>query len=186
MANIPITEKTFKRNDGEVVFLDTTRIPSMDEIRELCECNEWEVPEEGSDKYWDIVNIIKEDDGDLFRGGCVDLGWCVMQGSCGLWDGPSDCGTVAKIDDGKELLCFAYTGRGIDDVRISVTKEDGLCVSAYHHDGTNHYVLRQLTPAGERYYQRWQDGEIDATVRQCHEKLFTSKRYSKKINFYIM
>ena len=185
MANIPITEKTFKRNNGEIVFLDTTRIPSMDEIRELCECNEWEVPEEDSDKYWELVNTIKENDCDLLSD-CVDLGWCVMQGSCGLWTGNSACGTVENIGGGKELLNFAFTGRGIDDVRISVTKEDGLCISAYHHDGTNHYVLRQLTPAGERYYQRWQDGEIDATARQCHEKLFTSRRYSKKINFYIV
>lgn len=181
-----ISDRSFKENNGEVVFYDSTRIPTMDEIRELCECNEWEVPEEDSERYWEIVNTIKEDEGDLFRDGCVDLGWCVMQGSCGLWTGNSACGTVENIGGGKELINFAFTGCGIEDVKISVTKEDGLCVSAYHHDGTNHYVLRQLTPAGERYYQRWQDGEIDATARQCHEKLFTSRRYSKKINFYIM
>lgn len=186
MANYTkISDKSFKENNGEIVFYDSTRIPSMDEIREHCECNEWEVPEEGSDEYWELVTMMRNDEGNLFRDDCIDLGWCVMQGHCGLWTGNSACGTVEKIDGGKALLNFAFTGCGIEDAKISVTKEEGLCISAYHHDGTNRYVLRQLTKAGKIYYQRWQEGDIDATARQCHEKLFTSRRYSKKINFYL-
>ena len=180
-----ISDKSFKENNGEIVFYDSTRIPGMDEIREMCECNDWEVPEEDSGRYWEIVGIIREDESECFRDNCPELGWCVMQGSCGLWDGDYACGTVEEIGDGKALLRFAFTGRGIKDVKISVSKDNGLEISAYHHDGTNCYTLRQLTPAGRKYYERWQDGEIDATARECHRKLFESRRYSRKINFYL-
>lgn len=186
MANYTrISDQSFRENNGEIVFLDTTRIPGMDEIEELCECNEWEVPEEDSDRYWELVHLIQENDTDCLLDNCPDLGWCVMSGKFRRWDGTTTGGTVENIDGGKALVKFAFTGRDINDVKISVTKEEGLCISAYHYDATNSYVLRQLTPAGEKYYQRWQDGEIDATARQCHEKLFTSRRYSKKINFYL-
>ena len=185
MAYEKISDKAFKANNGELVFFDSNRSIEMDEIREFCECNDSEVPEEGSQAYWDIVNDTHEMEAEDFEGNCPEIGWCIMQGTCGLWDGPSDCGTVAEIGNGKELLRFAYTGRGIEDVRISVSKKDGLEISAYHHDGTNHYVLRQLTKAGKSFYDRWQSGDIALSSRECHRKLFQTPRYSKKINFYL-
>ena len=187
MAKEKISAECFERHNGSVLFLDTTRIPDMDEIRDYCEANDREVPEEDSEEYWDIVRQIKESDLEIFLDNCPEIGRVVMQGSCGLWYGKAACGTVASIPDGRALVDFAFTGRGIDDCRISVDQEDGLVVSALHHDGTNSYVLRELTEEGEELFDGWEAGEIHEELdeRDIHKMLFENDKYSRKIDYFL-
>lgn len=161
-----------------VTMLDTTRIPEHSEVVECCRVNDWEIPEENTPDWWDKANIIKEDELECFK---MDLGVhpgkCLAVGSAGLWYGRRDGGTFLEVNKPEDLF---YLVSNCDDVKVTVDPDDGITVRGYHHDGTNIYVVRQLTEAGERFRALHED---ELSARELHERIFNNPRLSKKITF---
>lgn len=161
-------------------LFDSDRDVSAEEIKEHCEANERPVPADGSDEWWDIVNSIREWECDDFRGDACyhfDLGRCLVRGYAGLWTGPAEGGKVMRVDRGEDLFFM-----DVDRVRV-VLEDDGLVVYGYHHDGTNRYVVYQLTERGEKFIENHED---ELSPRELHDRLIKAhlvKRVTKKMVF---
>ena len=146
------------KNDGKLLIFESERDVSNEEIAEHCEANEMEVPEEGSEGYWEIVNFLREIDWESFIGNLS----CsrklpekaVITGALGLWNGPHRI--VPKIadlagDPKGFFQKFALEG----DFSMEVGYDnDGLFVRVHHHDGSNCFRVLEVTGAGERYLER--------------------------------
>lgn len=183
MAHTAVPTTAYNEN-GQVVLLDTLEIPDLETVKESFENNDREFPGEDTEEYWDEVNFIKESNLDCFRDNVADLGTLVMRGSCGLWDGNHACGTVADVPNGQALLNVVCNGRGVDDCKIYLDREDGLRACAYHHDGTNCYTFRQLTEKGRKLYEKWENGDLGISERELHEMLW-KPAYSRKIHWWL-
>ena len=92
----------------------------------------------------------------------------VLMGTIGRWDGPAEGGfTFSTVEE----LSLAWEGCDY----IHLYDENGhFFVEAAHHDGTNHYEIRQLTEAGIQYEidHRW-----DMSPKDLHTRLW--KYYSR-------
>ena len=171
-----MAEETEKKEP--VVLLDTTRIPEHSEVVELCECNDWEVPEEDSEKWWDIANTIKEDELEFFKEDADLLGGfgdCLAVGSAGLWYGRVAGGTFLTVDKSEDLF---YLVSNCDDIKVSIDPDEGLTVTGYHHDGENEYVVRKLTDKGRAFRE---ENEFDMEPRELHAQIFDDDTLSTKI-----
>lgn len=171
MANL--TEKK------EIVLFDSMRDIEMDEIKDYCESNDREVPEENSTEYWDIVNHLREWEADDFRDNCsgmkLDLGQCLVHGYAGLWNGPSEGGILKTINGPSDLLEIA---ENCDEVKVVIDPDEGLTVKGYHHDGTNTYHVYQLTDRGNAYVDK---NSLFMDRRTLHHKLLGTKGMLKKV-----
>lgn len=97
-------------------------------------------------------------------------------GSVGRWDGVYTGGNV--FNNFKE----AFYSLTKDCDYIKIYDENGhLYIHCSHHDGSCSYELKELTTAGEEYYDRWNYGCDNRTAKQCHNQII--KRYSKLPNF---
>ena len=162
-----------------IELFDSDREVSFEEIKDHCECNDIPVPEEDSDKWWDIVNDIREWDCDDFRSDACyhfDLGLCLVKGYAGLWNGNAEGGKVMRINSANDLFFME-----VDRVRVTL-EDDGLVVYGYHHDGTNRYVVRPLNKRGEAFIDRYGD----SGTRACHERLINGKMTKKVTRKMIM
>ena len=163
-----------------IELFDSEREVSFEEIKDHCEANEIPVPEEDSDKWWDIVNDIREWDCDDFRSDACyhfDLGLCLVKGYAGLWNGNAEGGKVMRINSANDLFFM-----DVDRVRVTL-EDDGLVVYGYHHDGTNRYVVYQLTERGEKFIENHED---ELSPRELHDRLIKAhlvKRVTKKLVF---
>lgn len=95
----------------------------------------------------------------------------VIQADLGLWDGRHAGGkVVCGLANALEMTMEDYT---------KIYIEGGLLkVRAAHHDGTNHFKIRELTDCGADYYER-HNGCMDD--RELHEKLFNNYHYSRHV-----
>ena len=179
-----IKKEKVELGDGkDVVIYDSGREVTMDELREHCELNEIEVPEEGSSEYWDWVATFQEWDWQDF----VENLKCsrrrpekvVITGTLGLWDGRHEIVPVLTDMDDPEKFLGLFTRNCGCDYRVRVGyDEDGLYVSTSHHDGTNCLHIREVTPDGLEY------------IRRCDEEgeepdILSDGRYTAKIDYWL-
>lgn len=167
------------RKVPEVVYLDTRRIPTEEEVKDFWRNNhdeDDEFPEEGSDEYCQAESTIKSLEFDDFKDNFQSLGLCLVHGFAGLWDGNHEGGKVIEIDTADELF---YCVRGCDDVKV-VCDKDGLHVIGYHHDGTNTFTVKPLTKKGKAYWEHHAEQSYDV-----HHHLLDTKGYLKRIRYYI-
>ena len=174
-----------------VMFYESDRDVDMDEIREFCEINEIEVPEENSGKYWDIVTQILEPEWDDFIGNvaCSDFPACVVVvGKNGLWNGerpvfhPEYIKPTGPSYQERLKAVTAFFGKFIPncqcELRIGCDK-DGLFVEVPHHDGTNFYHIREVNERGQRYWdactERYEDPSV-SLAQPC---------FSRKIDWWL-
>lgn len=162
----------------ELVIFESDREVSMDEIREHCECNDMPVPEEDSHEYWSIVNNIREWDTEDFlcnaAGYKLNLGPCLIHGYAGLWYGHADGGKFVEINGPRDLVSLMDN---CDEVKVVIDPDDGLVVYGYHHDGTNRYIVTQLTKRGIAYV----DNHGKYNTREYHNKILTTRGLTKKV-----
>ena len=158
----------------EIEIFDSEREVSMEEIIDHCEANECEVPEEGSTAYWDIVGDFHQWECEDFRDDSLwrfKLGKCLVKGYAGLWTGPAAGGKFIEVNRGGDLFFM-----DVDRVRVVIDPEDGLVVYGYHHDGTNRYVIYQVTERGEKYIARHED---EYSPRELHERMLKAHLVKK-------
>lgn len=97
----------------------------------------------------------------------------VPRGTCGRWDGNYDAGAIIR---GFQSLYPAWK----DCDYIKLYDVDGhFMVQATHHDGTNHYELRELNQKGLGFLER---NERKMDDRKLHEALWKST-YSRLPNY---
>ena len=88
----------------------------------------------------------------------------------GLWNGRF---RVFRIYEKPTLDELFYAGRDIDEAEWYVDEYNDLRCDAYHHDGTNHYLYRQLRL------------ELGPTAREnFHDKLLNGTLTRKDLNHY--
>lgn len=151
--------------------------------------DEFPCPEEGSEAYWDEVNLQKQLEYDDFRGnfkyGPLIGKTCVF---LGFYDSrypdfrPSHGGgSVKKIESFNDFL-EAFAGRNPDVVTIWQDKE-GLHVQNAHHDGTSTSLVKTLTKKGEQYWNRKLNAD-EASYKDI-KYLAETKGMSSNIDYYL-
>jgi len=167
---------------GKTIMLyESDRDVGMDEIREYCEVNGWEVPLENSPDYWKTVEWIREPEWDDF---ISNLKYSktfpkrvVVVGSEGLWDGRHTIVPTVLPTDDLEKFWGRFAVSGNFEYQVGYD-EEGLFVRVVHHDGTNCYHIRELTEEGKEYVEKCEDEY--AYPREAGEE-----PYSRKIDWYI-
>lgn len=100
----------------------------------------------------------------------------VVSGSAGLWNGRSPSGSVVyRWDDLVRGLGLAY----LDYLKFFQNADGDFEIWGMHHDGTNRYILRELTEAGIDFVEENSDS-LDYDRRSLVETLFNNSKYSKK------
>ena len=148
-----------------------------DEIKEMALELGWvEDEEEITDEMiWNWRYQESEDDWDcererideFFEGKIVGF-----FGEVGLWHGVYKAG---KIGEFWELFHSAIK----DCDYIKIYDENGhMYLTCSHHDGTNHFEIKELTKEGKEYLERWEDNWNDKRAeKEVHNQIY--KRYSK-------
>lgn len=145
------------KKNYKTVLIDTTWIPPYEDYVDFCKNNGIEPSEENSDDYWEYVSDSHENDWDYLR---LNLGHgsdnanepCVITGTLGLWNGnktvlPVRCETLfAAIK-----RCF---GQSIDNI-VAIWEDGEVHVTAYHHDGENHFTINRLSKRGLQASEHW-------------------------------
>lgn len=153
-------EKVELNGQESVMLYESDREVSMDEIRENCEANDREVPEEGSEDYWVEVSTARdwdwEDFIDALKWECKLPANVLVTGHAGLWDGPHGTCTPVKVDDPVKFFGMFIPRCSEYELRIGYDKE-GLFVEVPHHDGTNFYHVREITKQGLKYLAKCED-----------------------------
>lgn len=69
----------------------------------------------------------------------------------------------------------------LEDFNAIYTIDKRLFIKAAHHDGMNHFQIRELVPRGEEYLSR---RVFDMSDRDLHYKLFKNSRYSREVKLF--
>lgn len=99
----------------------------------------------------------------------------VILASIGRWDGTYDGGKVIT----SMIRVIQECTQSSDYVRIYF-KNGLMRIRGAHHDGTNSFRIRELTPAGEQYIEN----HPDMSDRELHRTLFNSSRYSHRVSIF--
>ena len=97
-------------------------------------------------------------------------------GAVGLWHGTYKAGKVGEF---WKLFYEAIK----DCPYFKITDENGrMYLTCSHHDGTNHFEIREVTDKGYEYLDRWEYNWSDKrSEAEVHNQIY--KRYSKNPNF---
>ena len=107
---------------------------------------------------------------DFFKGKTVGF-----FGDIGLWDGVFKAGKIGEFWD--------LFDEAIEDCAyFRLYDENGhFYLTCSHHDGTNHFEIKEITDKGEGYLERWEYGSDNRSKQYVHNQIF--KRYSKVPNY---
>ena len=167
---------------GETTYLyQSDRDVTMEEIKDHCEVNEIEVPEENSTKYWELVSDFRDQDWEDFEENlkCSRKlpGQVVITGKLGLWDGKHAIVPVlADMAEDPVGFIERFTRNCGADCSLAVGyDEEGLFVTVSHHDGTNRFRVLEVTDAGKRCIER--DGD--------EADILGDPKFTKKIDYWL-
>ena len=170
------------KGDDPVILYQSDREVSMDEIKEHCEVNDIEVPEEGDSRYWEMVGDFRtwdyEDFESNLKSSKILPGLIVITGELGLWDGTHTIIPVMMdmaADPMKVIQKFALNSQF--EMTIGYDKE-GLFVTVCHHDGTNRFHIKEVTTAGKRYLERCERHCVDSDI-------LSEEKFTKPIDYWL-
>ena len=98
----------------------------------------------------------------------------IVLADLGLWNGRFDGGKVIQGLWNAISECF-------EDYNEIYQEDQLLRVKAIHHDGTNYFTIRELTPRGLEYYRNNDGVKSD---RHVHERLFYESHYSNHVKMF--
>ena len=103
---------------------------------------------------------------DFFRGKVVGF-----FGTVGRWNGTFAGGKIGEFWD-------VYYEAIKDCGYIKIEDKGGhLYLTCSHHDGTNHFEIKEITEKGLQYLRNWEFSYDNRTVSQCYGQI--AKRYSR-------
>lgn len=97
----------------------------------------------------------------------------VILADLGLWNGRAEGGKIIKGLWNAISKCFEDYNH-IYEYRLR------LCVDAVHHDGTNHFQIKELTPVGLTYIEN----HPYMSDRELHQRLFNDSHYSHEVDMF--
>lgn len=97
----------------------------------------------------------------------------VVLADLGLWYGHAAGGKIIKGLWNAISKCF-------EDYNHIYEYKRRLCVDATHHDGTNHFQIKELTPKGLEYVEN----HPYMSDRELHERLFKDSHYSHEVTLF--
>ena len=97
----------------------------------------------------------------------------VILADLGLWNGRAEGGKIIKGLWNAISKCF-------EDYNHVYEYRRRLCVDAIHHDGTNHFQIKELTPVGMDYMEN----HPYMSDRELHERLFKDSHYSHEVTMF--
>ena len=97
----------------------------------------------------------------------------VILADLGLWNGRAEGGKIVKGLWNAISKCF-------EDYNHVYEYRRRLCVDAIHHDGTNHFQIKELTPKGLEYVEN----HPYMSDRELHERLFKDSHYSHEVTLF--
>lgn len=136
----------------------------------ITESDIWEEVAFNEQMYWnDVTEQLKN-----FMAGKK----FIIVGTNGLWNGNVD---IAVIIDNYDDLRKAWK----DCDYINIYEANGhLYIQSSHHDGNNHYELRELTERGIGYLERWENGpESDKRTYDYIMGKLAEPPYSRNANY---
>ena len=108
----------------------------------------------------------------------------LLVGSAGRWNGTFAAG---KVLDGFDEVEQAWAHRDYMDIEMYDLCKGGhyeFHVLGKHHDGTDHWVIKELTDKGIQYYENWNYNYGDKrTEEEVHQILWNNSHYTKNIEF---
>lgn len=132
------------------------------------------------EEIWDeiyFLNSITWEEEKLIMESFFQKRTFVLRGTSGLWIGNRDAGAIIRN--------FGELPKAWKDCDyLKIYDVDGhFLIQSSHHDGTNHYELRELNQRGLDYLERHENYMAD---RELHEKLWKPQysrlpRYAQKI-----
>ena len=145
---------------------------SFEEAKEMLE-DDWEYDTPITDKdVWQYMTDIDESNWRVATDGFKEVfngsgRIFILTGYAGTWCGDAAGGYV--IYDFKDLQ-KAWNSNYIDFLEIYEDGYGKLHIEATHHDGTNHWQVRELTEKGKAYLERndWMpDEKLHAKLSRC-------------------
>ena len=97
----------------------------------------------------------------------------IILADLGLWDGRAEGGKIIKGLWNAISKCF-------EDYNHIYEYRRRLCVDAIHHDGTNHFQIKELTPRGLEYIEK----NPYMPDRELHQHLFRDSHYSNEVKLF--
>lgn len=140
----------------------------------------------------DIPDIIEDSDLDEYIDGCISDDFSILVSEIrnyerhhgekeyvviadlGLWNGRQAGGRIIKG------LSSAIR-RTFEDYNTVEMKGSRLTTTCIHHDGTNFFEIKELTPRGVTFKNR---NLHNLTDRELHHKLFTDSHYSRDVTMF--
>lgn len=148
------------KNNGRVTYLDTYCEGgyNYEDYKQWCADNDLEPDAEGSDHYWDWINMCLCFDVECFfdnlhyTTGAVQQP-CVISGHLGLWWGEPQIENEMEANLGDAIYrCI----NGADAVEVYLYR-GVVHVIGMHHDGRNYFEIRPLTDKGEMKMREGED-----------------------------
>ena len=154
---------------------------NLEAYREFLEINNEPIPDEIEDSVLDeyIDDCINEDMSILvseirhYERTHGEKEYVVIA-ELGLWNGKQDGGKIIKG------LSSAIR-RTFEDYNTVEMKGSRLTTTCIHHDGTNFFEIKELTPRGVTFKN---NGGKKLTDRELHHKLFTDSHYSRDVTMF--
>ena len=124
-------------------------------------------------EYSNNINL-EDEEGNIE---CYELNhepkYYLVIGDLGLWHGTVKGGKIIRGLWRAIRECF-------EDYNHIYQEGKRLKVDAIHHDGTNRFQIRELTPRGVSYWQR----NEDLKPSHLHEILFKDSHYSHEVSMF--
>lgn len=126
---------------------------------------DWETEDDVPEKMiLDEMAFLEQSEWEYFKSKCEELlsnGDCILTGTCGRWNGPARGGKfIRSFSD--LMSCIGH----LDYLKI-IDRNGHLFINGCHHDGSDHYELKQLTQHGQAYAQQYgyaRDERLHSTI----------------------
>jgi hypothetical protein len=157
-----------------------------DEAREwLIECGDEDPSQQDVWVYMrDCLDLEWADEVEPHLKDCFATGKFLLVGSAGRWNGTFAGG---KVLDGFDEVEQAWAHRDYMDIEMYDLCKGGhyeFHVLGKHHDGTDHWTIKELTDKGIQYYENWNYNYGDKrTEEQVHQILWNNSHYSHNVEF---
>lgn len=164
-----------------------TKEEQLDAYREFCDINDRECGDEDDDdndiiNSTDFYNWRNEELQSRFDDEMTNIHYqerdhlkkYLVMADLGLWNGHFDGG---KIINGLAPSIEAC----LEDYNQIYVLGKQLCVEATHHDGTNFFKIKELTPKGCEW---WKNHEIWDNPREAHKRLWNDSHLTHQVSLF--
>ena len=166
-------------SDHDIAYPNKEEV--IEEYRDFLEANNMPIPDEISDE--DLYNYIDD---------CISEDFSILMSEIrhyerthgekeyvivadlGLWNGRQAGGRIIKGLSSAIRKTF-------EDYNTVEMKGNRLTTTCIHHDGTNFFEIKELTPRGVTFKN---NGGKKLTDRELHHKLFTDSHYSREVTMF--